>query len=273
MRHSRESTVAGALVGRNGWRRDPYSVPGMVAHLARVNPDLPIVSDGPTAAGRGTTRDDLFRARQIAPGIVAHDMLSIKTGEIKGKGSKPSQVDLVTGNNALPAVLAGIFDHGASYHSLIWASRKSGDREGWAVMLDLAPHLREIRGAIPVSPSGGFGRGKAPAIYIKTQPRLSGIPGGNKAARRAVQAFEQSGTPLPPGKWYTRKDLDFPHVAESVDFRGGSIPLKVWENPYTVRYGSLHVSLHACGITQSDWTPMDAADLPAFVEAHNWGAF
>jgi len=206
-------------------------------------------------------------------GIHVHDVLSIKTGEIKGRGSKPSQIDLVTGNNALPAVLSGIFDHGASYVSLVWASRSSDDTEGWAIMLDLAPYLRRISGSIPVSPDGGFGRGNAPAIYVKTQPRVSGIPGGNAAARRAVERFERDGVPLPPGKWYTRRDLAFPHVDESLPFRGEEIPLRVWENPYTVRYGSLHVSLHACGVRQEDWIQMSAADLPAFVESYNWPDF
>jgi hypothetical protein len=179
----------------------------------------------------------------------------------------------VTGNNALPAVLAGIFDHNASYVSLIWASKSSGDREGFAVILDLAPFLRSLEGAIPVSPAGGFGRGKAPPIYVKTQPRITGIPGGNRAAREAVIRHERDGVALPPGKWFNRRDLEFPHVDESVEFRGGTIPLKVWDTPYRVRYGSLHVSLHACGISQSRWTPLHVDDLPEFVEAYNWPKF
>lgn len=246
-RYDREVSVAGWIEGRNGWNRSPYDVKGMVGHLATVYPMVPIVDDGPTPVGRGSTGADLFRVRNVGGGCVRHDVLSIKTTKLdEGGGKLPSKVSLSTGNNGAPGMLSSMLK-GAPLPSLIFAADDTDDDSGVAIMLDMGKIVRES--GLTFAPEEGFARGKAPPVYIKWS-----------AARK-------SGT---KGTHIGRKDMNFPCIDQHQEIGGETYPVRRWVSADRVQYAEINVSLYACGIRRDSWVPMNGAKLPAFVESFAW---
>lgn len=245
-RYDRELSVAGLIVGRNGWARNPYEVPGMVAHWATTYPDVPIVDDGITPIGRGSTGADLFRQR-ISGGVIRHDVLSVKTCRVdEGGGKLPSKVSMATGNSGAPGLLTSLL-RGAPLPTLIFGSDDSEEGTGVAIMLDMGSIVRES--GLTFAPEEGFARGKAPPIYLKwSAARKCG--GGSKHLLRA--------------------GMDFPHVDEHQEIGGETWPVRRWISADRVQYAEINVSLYACGIRRDSWADVDRNRLPSFVESFTW---
>lgn len=232
-RNLRSNMVSRALEA-SGWSRDPWDA-GIIPEWSLRFPHLPLVADGRketgfTRRGRGTTAFDLFRKVENRC-----DFLSIKTEAIEGGTKFPSKISLSTGKmETVNALLSGIRD-GASLPTLIWASvSEDGEpsEDGWAIMIDLAPHLRDT---IPQAPEGGWGRGNAPVAYWKWSA------GRNSGGKRATG----------------RENLEYPRIDE----RG-----RKWTSPTRVHYPELVVSLAALGIHRGSWQLCPLSEVSGMVE-------
>ena len=285
-RSGRSALVTRALVD-SGWSQDPYTA-RVIPEWKHRYPDLPIVADGrpckahrdagvtspddPRALncddcyvdrGRGTTLIDLVR-RDTSGGLNRADFLSIKTGKIGADGKLPSRIDLGTGNVETIRAIETAALGGSSIPVLFFASEDTEDGEpsedGYAVFVNVAPFIRE-HGCVPIS-TEGYGRGQAPPCYVAlSSRRITGVPGGNKAASKAVQAHETMGLPLPPGKWYKRAH----NFKPGFDDKG-----RFWSKPYAVHYSELRFSLSACGIKREHWKRVNLSDIARFVDSHDW---
>lgn len=229
-RHAREGMVSEAICGADDrWNRNLYEVPGAVAEWMRRFPDVPIVDDGETKAGRGDTAKDLGR-RVDDSGISRFDYLAIKTGTVESSGKVPSQFKICTGNpETINGIISGI-EAGASFPTLFFCSKRGTDGEpsprGYALFADLAPVFREYGIAgIEQYPDGGYERGKAPPLYVKwSSPRRSGT--------KTLARMRKAGLP----------------VDETVRIING-----VMCGPGWFRYQELTLSLASLGVRKSSW--------------------
>ena len=282
----RSSMVAGVLSDKS-WQSDPYTA-GTVDDWSDRYPKVPIVADGRpckhhrdlgvttpndrrakncedcfSVKGRGTTLIDL--TRKVGKTISRTDFLSIKTGKIGKDGKFPSRIDLSTGRPETIAAIVDAVERGSSVPVVFWISAddydKSPNENGFAIFVDVAPIIRAY-GVAPLQLEP-YKRGQAPACYVaKSSRRITGVPGGTKEARLAVQRFEQYGTPLPGGKWHARSEAwEGPHFDEAGQY---------WSTPYAVHYSEFRISLSACGIKRADWTPCHLSGLASFVEMQDW---
>jgi len=281
-RHERSSLMMNFL-RESGWNSDPYTA-GVVPDWNARYPKIPIVADGRpckvhretgvttpsdarakrcpecyTDRGRGTTLIDL--TRKIGDRA---DFLQVKAATIGPDGKLPSRIELGSG---LDSTISGIVDaamRGSAIPIVLFASENDGDGspsdQGFAVFFDAAPFIREY-GCVPTTLEP-FKNGQAPPVYCKlTSRKISGVPGGTKAAREAVQAYEQYGLPLPRGKWERRAE----GFEKGFDAKG-----RYWSSPYGVHYTEVRISLSACGIKRANWVPMNLGDLPQFIEKNDW---
>lgn len=247
-RFTRSALVSGRIEGQNGWNRDPHGVGAGPTWDSRFE-GLPFVRDGReetgmSKAGRGTTAFDLFRKVE---GLrrPRFDFLSLKTGCIGSDDTLPSQIEVSTGNVVtLDALLAGI-NRGSAIPTLVFASRddENGEPEwdGFALKLDLGPILRAGIASID---GGPYGKGKAPPARFRWS---SARPSGNAENGKA-----------------TLRTGPFP----CVDEQG-----RKWSASNKVHYRELVISLYAIGVSREHWVPMNAADLPEFLDSEGPGWF
>jgi hypothetical protein len=258
-RGAHEAQVCHQIMSQDpNWKRDPYEVSGGPAFLSTLG--IKPVSDGETEQGRGSTAWDLYRARDIG-GVSVLDAVQVKTGKIKGT-SVPSEVMLATGNSVTPAIIRAILDTGCRWDLLFIA----GDPKQEFVkvlMMDIGERIREVQNSIRVRDS----QGDAAPFFVKlSDTRISG------ASRDDIRAFERFGVPLPAGKsWSKRAHFDFPHAEDPFTYKNETIPGRVWETPYKVRYAQLCVSLYRLGIRQNDWATVHRSEIPGIVASYDFG--
>jgi hypothetical protein len=238
-RTKRSALVTAAIIAADkGWSRDPFAVPGAVANWGHNFPNTPIVSDGETDRGRGSTAFDLVRSVDIGS-IRRFDWLSIKTAAVEGLNKVPSQFKLSTGNPETVASLIDAVKNGASYATLFFAS-KGNSEKGYALCADLAPYIRQF-GVAPIEdyPIGGYGRGKAPPFYVKwSRPRPSGV--------KRLQRARNAGIP----------------VDETIIENDG-----VRYGPGWIQYSEFTMSLAALGVRRSTWNAgVNVNSLPLFLD-------
>lgn len=235
-RDKRSNMVVEAFSGSDfGWSRSPHDA-RVCADWDRRFPNLPLVSDGVTSRGRGTTGFDLFRKVGCRS-----DFLSVKTDTIENKSGKlPSKLSLSTGNlETIWSLIEGI-NRGSSLATVVFSSYNGQDgprSDGLALFLDLAQY---IRGGVATAPKGGYRKGQAPPVYFKWSSRRKC---GSKRAKLA------------------RINREYPYVDEQG---------RKWVSPEHVCYRELVVSLTAIGINRKSWVPCDMRDLPSMVEGQNW---
>jgi hypothetical protein len=226
-RNWREDLLATAIIAADfGWNRNPFEIPGAVADWGHKFPTVPLVDDGETAAGRGSTAFDLVR-RVNSGGLSRYDWLSLKTGSVESSGKIPTQYKLTTGNPETVAGIVSAVKAGAPYATCFFASRSKQER-GCVIFADLAPAIR-AHGIVGITdyPAGGFGRGKAPPFYVKwSSPRPSGV--------KRIEAMRRHGIP----------------VDEKERVIDGVI-----HGPGYFRYPELTISLSALGVRRSSWYP------------------
>lgn len=173
MRRSFAAELSAALA-ENGWERNPYRVPGAVADWNRRFPAVPIVDDGETEAGRGSTCFDKVR-RVETDGIIRFDWLSEKTAAQENNGKIPTKFSLCTGS---PATIAGVIEacaEGASYPTILVVAARNGG--AYWLAANLGQVLREY-GVAPIGlyPEDGYKKGHAPPLYVRwSAKRSSGV--------------------------------------------------------------------------------------------------
>jgi hypothetical protein len=237
-RFSRSAVVTAAITDADrGWHRNPFNVPGAVADWTARFPDVPIVDDGASDRGRGSTAFDLVRKVNDG-GLVRFDWLSIKTGGIESGNKLPSKFTLTTGNPATFDGLVSAYRAGSPLPTVMFASRPKSDK-GVALFADLGKFIRH-HGIVPVEdyPVGGFGRGKAPPFYFKWSARR---PSGVKKAAR----LRSMGIP----------------VSEGYEVVNGVRLGADW-----VQYPELVVSLAALGVRRSTWIPAHVNQIPLMLD-------
>ena len=257
-RGAHEAEICRMIMANNPeWKRDPFGVNGGPAMLSKLG--IKPVSDGDTDKGRGSTAWDLYRARDIG-GVSVLDAIQVKTGKIKGT-SVPSEVMLATGNAVTPAIIRAILDMGCRWDLLFIAGAKDSEYVR-VLFLDIGERIRACQDGISVR----TGKGNTDPFFVKlSDTRISG------AYRHEIEAFESYGKPLPAGKsWQKRANWDFPHAEDPFEYNGVSIPGKVWETPYKVRYAQLCVSLYRLGIRQNDWAMVRRDEVPAMVSGYDF---
>lgn len=243
MKRSSFAAELSAVLSSTGWERNPYIVEGSVADWTLRFPNVPIVDDGETEAGRGSTGFDKVR-RKAANGIVRFDWLSEKTASQEDNGKIPTKFSLCTGN---PSTIAGLIEGcktGASYPTLFVVKGKNGG--AYWLCADLAPVFRE-NGVVPISeyPEEGYKKGKAPSLYVRwSAKRPSGV--------KRLAMMRAHGLP----------------VDETVSVING-----VRVGPGFFQYPELTISLSSLGVGRTSWNYVDnISKIPALLDSeHGFG--